>query len=98
MFIAMPFLEDLRHYLFSSLDADSKNIPTGISFAYFKFLSYCFYSFLFFSFFYFSIFLEEQLDAVDDLITDMDLTAPIQYGNFCVISIYKSYKNKLLLI
>ncbi|GIY16167.1 x-ray repair cross-complementing protein 5 [Caerostris darwini] len=45
VFIALPFMEDLRHYIFSPLDSDSKNLPT-----------------------------DEQLNAVDDLITSMDLS------------------------
>ncbi|GFT41942.1 x-ray repair cross-complementing protein 5 [Nephila pilipes] len=45
VFIALPFMEDLRHYIFSPLDADSRNLPT-----------------------------DEQLNAVDDLITAMDLS------------------------
>lgn len=45
--------------------------------------------YIIFSFFYFSIFLEEQLDAIDELITDMDLTVPIEYDDFCDLSIYK---------
>lgn len=48
IFIALPFMEDLRHYIFAPLDADSKNLPT-----------------------------EEQLSAVDDLISSMDLSTAI---------------------
>ncbi|KAG8178609.1 hypothetical protein JTE90_014200 [Oedothorax gibbosus] len=45
IFIPLPFMEDLRHFVFAPLDADKKNIPS-----------------------------DEQLSAVDDLITSMNLS------------------------
>ncbi|XP_071033496.1 X-ray repair cross-complementing protein 5 isoform X2 [Parasteatoda tepidariorum] len=45
IFIALPFMEDLRHFIFSPLHSSPKNIPT-----------------------------DEQLSAVDDFITSMDLS------------------------
>ncbi|XP_054721547.1 X-ray repair cross-complementing protein 5-like isoform X2 [Uloborus diversus] len=46
VFITLPFMEDLRHFVFSPLDGNPNNLPS-----------------------------DEQLNAVDELITAMDLTA-----------------------
>lgn len=84
MFTALPFSEDIRQFGFASFDANKKWIPSGQweNLHCFPFLA----SFTLFVGMIWKTFnpfaLEEQQDAVDSLITSMDLTNAQRYDNY----------------